>query len=391
MVGEAIRARVATSSGAGPSEAAGAPGSGKPRAKLNLAPRCGAKTRVGCACRAPAMANRRCWIHGGTSSGPRMAAGSANLAAARTTSGDYSAPSWASDRYRRTLAVRLRLLVATRQLRAFLPPDVAARLVAVPAELSAPVHYSQIAKPEIATKILRSGGRDAPGRFTASAREAPRGARGGAGGGASGPGCIGAVAGSDRRGEAGQTGGAGGSSGGSNRKPRQRPNGAAGGRLPWGSRGGDPAQVGGRGRRRAWRWRGRCVGLGMAGCSRSGGARREADTGLAKSRNDPRVKRPRAWPVRRRLVAGEVVKGRMWAARPLLSSLRVTTPGSKCHTGSSARRQALAGCSGASLAPLLVVQAREGREGCVAKGVPALAKSGNGDKDSVDPRTMRWP
>jgi hypothetical protein len=175
MVGEATRARVTTSSGAGPSEAAGAPGSGKPRANPNLAPRGVAKTRVGCSCRAPAMANGQCRIHGGTSTGPRTAAELANLAAARTTSGDYSAASWASDRYRRTLAVRLRLRVAARQLQAFLPPDVAAQLVAVPAELSAPVRYSQIAKPEIATKTLTSGESDAPGRFTASARTAPRG------------------------------------------------------------------------------------------------------------------------------------------------------------------------------------------------------------------------
>ena len=111
MAGEATRARIAGDAGAGPGRGAGAPGSGKPRADPNLAPRCGAKTRAGCACRAPAMGNGRYRIHGGTSTGPRTGAGLANLAAARTTSGDYSAASWAGDRYRRTLAVRFRLLV----------------------------------------------------------------------------------------------------------------------------------------------------------------------------------------------------------------------------------------------------------------------------------------
>ena len=71
------------------------------------------------------MANGLCRIHGGASTGPRTAAGLANLAAVRTTCGDYSAASWSRDRYRRTLTVRLRLLVAATQLRAFLPPDVA--------------------------------------------------------------------------------------------------------------------------------------------------------------------------------------------------------------------------------------------------------------------------
>jgi len=175
MVGEAACACIAADAGAGPGEAASVPGSGKPRANPNLAPRCGAKTRAGCACQAPAMANGRCRIHGGTSTGPRTAAGFANLAAARTTSGDYSAASWASNRYHRTMAVRLRLLVAARQLQAFLPPDLAARLATVPAELSAPVLYPQTPEVEITTKTLGSGELDARGRFAASARAAPRG------------------------------------------------------------------------------------------------------------------------------------------------------------------------------------------------------------------------
>ena len=44
------------------------------RGNPNLAPRCGAKARTtGCPCQAPAMANGRCRMHGGKSTGPRTA------------------------------------------------------------------------------------------------------------------------------------------------------------------------------------------------------------------------------------------------------------------------------------------------------------------------------
>ena len=153
--------------GVEPGGGAGTVGSSRPRGNPNLAPRCGAQTRAGLACRGPGMANGRCRIHGGKSTGPRTAKGLANLAAAHTTGGAYSAASWARQRYIRTLAQRTRLLVAARQLQAYLPPEVAARLATVPAELWAPVHYSQTPKPEITTKTLWTGGRDARGRFTA--------------------------------------------------------------------------------------------------------------------------------------------------------------------------------------------------------------------------------
>ena len=56
---------------------------GNPRGNPNAAPRCGAQTRSGCACRAPAMKNGRCRMHGGASTGP-SAEGRARIAAART-------------------------------------------------------------------------------------------------------------------------------------------------------------------------------------------------------------------------------------------------------------------------------------------------------------------
>lgn len=41
----------------------------------STAPRCGAKTRIGGDCRGPAMANGRCPMHGGMSTGPRTPEG----------------------------------------------------------------------------------------------------------------------------------------------------------------------------------------------------------------------------------------------------------------------------------------------------------------------------
>ncbi len=53
------------------------------------APRCGARTRRGAPCRQPAMANDRCRMHGGKSTGPRTAEGLERLRKARTRHGAY--------------------------------------------------------------------------------------------------------------------------------------------------------------------------------------------------------------------------------------------------------------------------------------------------------------
>jgi len=55
------------------------------------APRCGARTRCGGACRQPAMTNGRCRMHGGLSTGPRTPEGLARSRRARLTHGGYSA------------------------------------------------------------------------------------------------------------------------------------------------------------------------------------------------------------------------------------------------------------------------------------------------------------
>lgn len=53
------------------------------------APRCGARTRRGAPCRQPAMANGRCRMHGGKSTGPRSADGVERLRTAHTRHGAY--------------------------------------------------------------------------------------------------------------------------------------------------------------------------------------------------------------------------------------------------------------------------------------------------------------
>ena len=57
------------------------------RGDLRSAPRCGAKTRRRTSCQSPAMANGRCRLHGGLSTGPRTAAGIERLRRANTRHG----------------------------------------------------------------------------------------------------------------------------------------------------------------------------------------------------------------------------------------------------------------------------------------------------------------
>ena len=54
------------------------------------APRCGARTRSGVACRSPAMPNGRCRLHGGKSTGPKTAEGLERMRQSKITHGNYS-------------------------------------------------------------------------------------------------------------------------------------------------------------------------------------------------------------------------------------------------------------------------------------------------------------
>ena len=77
---------------------------GNPVGDLNSAPRCGARTRRGTACQAPAMAkNGRCRMHGGASTGPRTAEGLARSRRARWKHGLYSAQTRAMQKLSREL------------------------------------------------------------------------------------------------------------------------------------------------------------------------------------------------------------------------------------------------------------------------------------------------
>jgi hypothetical protein len=76
-----------------------------------LAARCGAMTRGHTACRAAAMPNGRCRIHGGASTGPRTAEGLARIRAARTKHGMRSAEADELRKLVRDLKTRSKQLV----------------------------------------------------------------------------------------------------------------------------------------------------------------------------------------------------------------------------------------------------------------------------------------
>ncbi len=102
---------------------------------LNLAPRCGARTRAGCPCRAPAIRDKlRCRMHGGRSTGPRTTEGLASLRQARTIHGLYTPEARARNRHYITFLRRGRVVLAAVTHRAILPPELATRLDGMPPE-----------------------------------------------------------------------------------------------------------------------------------------------------------------------------------------------------------------------------------------------------------------
>ncbi len=62
------------------------------------ATRCGAKNRRGISCRCPAMANGRCRMHGGSSTGPKTVSGLQRSQRANWKHGLYSAEAKAESR-----------------------------------------------------------------------------------------------------------------------------------------------------------------------------------------------------------------------------------------------------------------------------------------------------
>jgi nicotinate-nucleotide--dimethylbenzimidazole phosphoribosyltransferase len=122
------------------------PSAGKRRANpdLNLSPRCGARTRAGCPCRAPAIRGKlRCPAglargqapHGGRSTGPRTPEGRARIAAAHTR---HSPASRARTHHIQSLTRRCRVFRDALEHLDRLPPDLAARFRQLPPELDTP-------------------------------------------------------------------------------------------------------------------------------------------------------------------------------------------------------------------------------------------------------------
>ena len=63
---------------------------GNPSGDFSKAARCGAKNRHGTPCQCPAMANGRCRLHGGLSTGAKTAEGIERIRRAVTKHGRYS-------------------------------------------------------------------------------------------------------------------------------------------------------------------------------------------------------------------------------------------------------------------------------------------------------------
>ena len=78
----------------------------------HASPRCGARTRAGTPCKAPAMPAGRCRMHGGASTGPRTAEGLERIRKARTTHGRRTAESRQVTAMIRVLKAEARRLVA---------------------------------------------------------------------------------------------------------------------------------------------------------------------------------------------------------------------------------------------------------------------------------------
>jgi hypothetical protein len=88
---------------------------GNPPGDFTKAARCGAKTRRGTPCQCPAMANGRCRLHGGLSTGPKTADGIERIRRAVTRHGYYSKA--AKDERRRGRAMLRELRASMGRLR----------------------------------------------------------------------------------------------------------------------------------------------------------------------------------------------------------------------------------------------------------------------------------
>ncbi len=90
------------------------------------------------------MPNGRCRMHGGKCRGPSTPQGKARMTAANTKHGNFCAHARAEQHHVRAAINRTWLICTARLLWRYLPPDMAARLAEGPAELSAPIHPSNL-------------------------------------------------------------------------------------------------------------------------------------------------------------------------------------------------------------------------------------------------------
>jgi hypothetical protein len=138
-----------------PAPAAGTKRRGNPN--LGQALRCGARTRAGGPCGAPAIRGKlRCRMHGGRSTGPRTADGMARLRAVRTVHGAFSAETRASNRHALTMLRRGRVGNDAMRYADRLPPELALRLGQMPAELLPPARPSAGLTPAQDRVVLRA-------------------------------------------------------------------------------------------------------------------------------------------------------------------------------------------------------------------------------------------
>jgi hypothetical protein len=86
---------------------------GNPPGDPSKAPRCGARTRAGGSCLAPAVrGKRRCRMHGGLSTGPRTPEGAARAARANLRHGRYTQAWKAEQREARLVRRQTAALIA---------------------------------------------------------------------------------------------------------------------------------------------------------------------------------------------------------------------------------------------------------------------------------------
>jgi hypothetical protein len=81
---------------------------GNPPGNLTKALRCNAKTRNGSLCKAPAMRNGRCRMHGGKSTGPKTREGIERIRAAHMKHGEFTKEAQEDKKYFRSLLKSLK-------------------------------------------------------------------------------------------------------------------------------------------------------------------------------------------------------------------------------------------------------------------------------------------